>query len=429
MINQHLNNTYRQQGGATLFMAMSILVLMTLVLFFAARTMQLEVKVISNYTRNIQAFEAAEAGVAHAVSNFEGNEIYCLKNVTDTSCDSAVNLDMDAVDTSATDNLSASFYLEVDADGGVVSRGFSDDKSATRVIRIRLDNVDPLPNPPDNPLISQGTSVFTGSATVYNPEGHTTIWSGDKTDLTQNNSASTFIADPSFDDGTNSYPTCMDYAVTCHMLRSSNKVNSGLDVIEHDESLVQLQADGSLAGLSANPASTFFGNFMGASKQDFFDNRATIVVDASSGGAIESVKELTGEVIWIHTNDTNGDGYGDGVVSLSGSPTFGCSVDVNGVNADNNGGYLPGNTCPDVEPSMYIIDGDLDVGGSPAFYGLLFVTGDLIGGGNFSVEGSIVVEGDAKPTGSIDVWYNSDMLEALTEIGNYSGIAGTWRDF
>ena len=57
--------------------------------------------------------------------------------------------------------------------------------------------------------------------------------------------------------------------------------------------------------------------------------------------------------------------------------------------------------------------------------------GSVSGSGGTSVEGALIVSGSIPNTmsGSIDVWYNSDMLDALKKLGDYTGAAGTWHDW
>ena len=93
----------------------------------------------------------------------------------------------------------------------IVATGRSDDGTAVRQITQTIMTINPLPNAPDNPVITRGSMVIGGSATVHNPEGHSTIWSGDDVDLGSNNSTATEIADST----QVSYPGCMYTPMTC----------------------------------------------------------------------------------------------------------------------------------------------------------------------------------------------------------------------
>ena len=57
--------------------------------------------------------------------------------------------------------------------------------------------------------------------------------------------------------------------------------------------------------------------------------------------------------------------------------------------------------------------------------------GNLNVGGNSTVHGALVSAGDLTNStgGSLDVWYNSDILKGVRRAGPLSGLAGSWRDF
>lgn len=68
-INRLLSRS-RQAGGLTIFTAIFVLILMTLMLFYAARVGLLEQRVSANDMRQKLAFQAAEAGMDYAVEYF-----------------------------------------------------------------------------------------------------------------------------------------------------------------------------------------------------------------------------------------------------------------------------------------------------------------------------------------------------------------------
>jgi hypothetical protein len=51
--------------------------------------------------------------------------------------------------------------------------------------------------------------------------------------------------------------------------------------------------------------------------------------------------------------------------------------------------------------------------------------------GNATVHGAVVAAGDASNSGggSLDIWYNGNILAATANAGNSTGSAGTWKDF
>lgn len=65
-----LVSRYRQQGGMTIFTAIFILILMTLMILYASRIGLIEQRVSANDLRQKTAFQAAEAGLDYAVEYF-----------------------------------------------------------------------------------------------------------------------------------------------------------------------------------------------------------------------------------------------------------------------------------------------------------------------------------------------------------------------
>ena len=183
--------------------------------------------------------------------------------------------------------------------------------------------------------------------------------------------------------------------MTCSTVKSSNKVIIGLDAIEHDSSLSNMNGD------------EFFTNFFGISPESFRDSLVTI--DTTGANAAAEAHLATNEVIWA-----------DGNASLSGV-TVGCTSAVTG-----------NNTCPvgDQKPSILVVDGDLTISGTPHFYGAVFVTGDINLSGNSTFHGVLIVSGDNNVGGgSLDVWFNTDIISSLRTIGPLSVPAGGWKDF
>ena len=384
------------QGFVTLTISIVLLMAVTLISLFAVRSISLENKVTNNSNRRDIAFQAAESGMASAFNYLATDPDVDGDNVID----SVVDTDGDGIgDTNEIDIGTARAVITVvDLSGGemtimqVTSTGFSDDNSAAQVISQVLANVDPLPNTPDNPMTTKGAVIINGSATVHNPEGHSTIWSGGDIDLGSNNATATNVADP----GDAGYPGCMDTPMTCSTVSSSNKLTAGLDVIEHDSSLGALTAD------------EMFINFFGMDPKTY---RASMVTIETTPGNVETDAHLAkSEVIWV-----------EGDADLSGI-TVGCSSNVTGGNVCSNA---------DTKPSVIIVNGDASFSGSPHFYGIVFVMGKLDASSNTTIHGAVISAGDVTNStgGSLDVWYNSDILAGLRRAGPLTGTAGTWRDY
>jgi Tfp pilus assembly protein PilX len=384
-----------QQGVLTLVVSLAILMLSTLVTFSVSKAILMEQKITNNDLRAKQAFEIAEAGMAAALEY--------LKNDPDVDANGAIDPVFDTNgdglgDTNTATISNGSVVITTTALSAdltsirVEALGFSDDRSANRTITQVMTTINPLPNAPANPVVTKGTIIISGSATVHNPEGHSTIWSGADVDIGSNNSTKTEVPDLSHP----GYPACMDIPMSCVLAESSNRNLASVDIIENDTSL------GSLS-----PAE-FFQNFFGTSPATY---RASMVtIDTTPGNFNTAANLAKHEVIWVEGNTT-----------IQGS-TIGCSTSVTG-----------NNVCPvaNQKPSIVIINGDASFTGTPHIYGILFVTGTLTMSGNATIHGAVVAGGNATSNtgGSLDIWYNSRILARTALAGNSTGSSGTWKDF
>lgn len=394
----------KQAGVATLAMSLVLLVLITMVSVYTSRTVLFEQKIAANDFRERQAFEAAESGLSAAIAyisspgGFDKNGDGITDDVFDANADGIG----DTNNMTFANNSSVTVTLNgVFPSLNLLSVGRSDDLTATRLVRTILATVDALPNAPDNPLTARGTVIVNGSATVHNPEGHSTIWSGDNVELGANNATATNIADPTDPN----YPSCMDVSMSCGTTPSSSKIAVGLDVIEYDSSLANLSAE------------QMFENFFGTSMANYRESRVSLEVagananNLATNAASPGIHLGVGEVIWIEGN-----------ASLTQSTTVGCEIPLSG-----------SATCPNanVNPSILIVNGDLTTNGTPNFYGLVYIVGSMNMSSNTTVTGAVIVGGDTANNagGSLDVWYNSDVLNQLRNNGPLAGAPGSWQDW
>jgi hypothetical protein len=371
---------------------------------YTSRTVVVEEKIAGNDFRARQAFEAAESGLHIAMAYIgeaggaDKDENGIIDQVFDTDDDGIGDIDSMTFDNSSsvTVTLTGAFPQI-----GIQADGFSDDRTATRTIRATGSTADALPNRPKNPLTTRGTVIINGSATTHNPEGSSTIWSGSDVELGSNNASATNIANPS-DPG---YPLCLDTPMTCSTTRSSSKVAIGLDVVEHDSSLLNLTPE------------QMFENFFGLSSVNYRESRVTLDVDAADVNNLATnetdpgIDMAAGEIVWVE---------GDAV--LSDNLTVGCTKKITG-----------NQTCPNasLDPSILIINGDLTSNGTPHFYGIVFVIGNIDMSSNSTVTGALVSSGDLTNDagGSLDIWYNSDVLDDVRNNGRLAAAPGSWHDW
>jgi hypothetical protein len=387
----------QQRGVLTLTISLAILVLSTLVTFSVTKAILMEQKISNNELRARQAFEAAEAGMLAAMNYIENdpdvNGDGVIDPVFDTNADGLGDTNITAIGSGRVTIEAADISDDMDMTSvRIQAHGESDDRSAIRTITQTMVTINPLPNAPQNPVVSRGSVIIGGSATVINQEGHSTIWSGSDIDLGSNNATQTRV--PKLDAA--DYPICMDSPRTCTTAPSSSRNIASVDIIESDSSLGSLSAD------------AFFQNFFGMSAATY---RASMVTIDTTPASFNSEADLAShEVIWVQGN-TNVQGT-----------TIGCTTNVTG------SGVCPNNN---IKPSIIIIDGDASFTGTPQIYGILYVTGSLTMSGNATVYGAVVAAGNATNNtgGSLTIVYDSTILAGTALAGNSTGSAGTWKDF
>jgi len=382
----------RQRGAATLITSLILLVAMTIITIFAARSAIMEQKIFANEFRAKQAFEAAEAGLEYTLA-------YLLTaGGADKDDDGTIDaIDMDG-DLSTANTLSNSSEFSVsitDNSGGnmtnltVESTGLSDDDSARAIVSQVVVIVPAIPDVPGNPVISKGAVSINGAAEVINPEGNATIWTGDNNVTFSGASGKTQIPDPS-------NPS--------QLIDSSDANGLGPDVIAGD------------TNLSSMTDAQFFQAFMGTDATSYQNAAQVREVPAANAANAYNHSTLPGidlareEVIWVNGNP-----------SLNGNTTVGCTVTVTG-----------SGTCPsaNTKPVVMVIDGNLSGNGTVKVYGLVYITGDFAGSGNLEVTGAVIMEGDVTGTGSLNVTYSSSVLGSLSNIPISAGsLAGSWHDF
>jgi len=375
-----------------------LLTAITFVSLYTARTVVMESKISTNEYRSRMAFEAAEAGQEAALSFISGgrdrNGINGVSDevVFDTTGDGT--LDSNTLTLANGSKVTVTLTEASDKDvvaTEVVAQGWSDDGTATRTITQLIANVPPIPNLPDSPLSTRGSVVVNGSATVINPEGHSTIWSGKDVSLGSNAATATRIADPN----DLNYPDCLGGSVQCGTMPASDRYVAGIDVVESDTNLSNLTGD------------NFFYNFFGMQPQTYKDSRATVTV---VGENIENAYTATppgadlanGEIVWVDRR------------------TDGSDVDANAIAVGTS-----------ADPSILIIVGDAVLRGNTTINGILFVTGNMTVRGNVTVTGAVIVAGDTVTDagGSFTVNYNSSLIKRLGDDTPSSSGGGSWRDF
>jgi hypothetical protein len=392
----------RNTGAATLVITVVLLFVMSLFVVYTGHTVSVEKTVTANQQREMQAFNSAQAGIEYFVALLETDQIDTATgsvpqtaptvpgNVTGTGCVAGDPLPQFTL--AAVRQHQGVYALE--------SLGFSDDCMGERMIRVSVaKGVTDLPNPLSYPLISRGNVTGGGAAhTIMNPESNLTIWTGADHDPANSH---TLISNPS--------DPC-DYSNPEILLQGCRPTGNNPGQLMNDQGISVIANDPNLSALTGDQ---FFVNFFGKSHEQLIADQ-----NVESVTPEEFLAELAAPL--------EGGAYSvAGSLSLQGG-TVGCS-----------GSLQPNQECGrgdhqelTVTPSLVIVDGDLDIGGNPVAYGVVYVRGDLNVTGALRVFGSLLVEGQVKGNGSVDVYFTSGVLEEVSlGVPSATIIPGTWRDW
>jgi hypothetical protein len=160
-----------------------------------------------------------------------------------------------------------------------------------------------------------------------------------------------------------------------------------------------------------------FANFFGMSMENYRASRVTNEVAAADVNNLASnptnpgVQLGAGEIIWVEGN-----------AEFQNNTTVGCTAVVTGNN------FCTGS---DINPSIFISNGDLTANGTPNITGFLYVIGNFNLSGNMTNMGATVVAGEFSNggSGSLDIVYNSSVIEQTRDNGPLGGAPGSWHDW
>lgn len=269
----------------------------------------------------------------------------------------------------------------------VVSCGWSDDLIGHSLIRQNVGTNSPLANSPQNPLTAKGAMNVGGSANVVNYYNNLTVWSGGALSSI-GNAGKTFVRNPIVAPPSasttppappNSCSTSDNYVCL------TDKNSTGPDVIPNDPTLTNITND------------QMFLNYFGRTLAQVKDDVASR--NLLSTDNLASLSKAQGETIVI-----------------TGNTTLPNVKDANAIGTRDR-------------PVVLIIDGNLELQGTPEVNGVVYVTGNVTGGGNLLVKGAMVVAGNIEPTGSVDIIFDLLATSNTVNSGRAGLAAGTWRDW
>lgn len=419
-----------QRGAGTLLFSIVVLLLVTFTTLYTSKSIITETKISNNELRAKQAFEAAETGINKVLSLLKAKQRPCIDGgvfaddqealdntnfyvifedsllaieessaASQTGQKGFVRVTIDA--SSCLNNILSDPFLEITA------VGMSDDRAATRTIVVNADQADAIRNVPENPMTGRGVVGLTGNVRVYNQEGATSVWSGSGVNVNAASKNYTYVASPADPD----YPDCMYTSATCEVV-SVTADGTGVDIISNDTTLTNLSKD------------EFFENFFGMTIAEYkasgavteMEYDATVVADNFLGTNM-FINVDSGESFKIPAGTSLG---------CSNSSALGTGMDPYFTDGKTHcekyaGAYL--------DPTIIVVDGDLNLPANAHIYGLVVVLGDVISGGNPEITGALISYGSVGENGAVIVRYNSSVINQTSDNADFYVSPGGWRDF
>lgn len=447
----------RQTGAATLMVTLIVLMVMTMITFFANRNILFETKTAANQYRSVKAIEAAQAGVEWAIAKF--NDMHkitasCgLSSLTSdrTMRDKYLDPDRDGKysptdppvsglptcpqpaeppygnaayegaryvrDGPACTLISGVWQCSCPAAGALPTLPPCSDPKGCPTFRLRFQNVvncalatpavqDPGLvritsigcNDSQKPCVPAAGGSADGTATVTQLvkllNGLATVPAAALTAKGNVNFGSNAITATNVDPGTNGITINAGGNITGFI---DPKTVQSLPGTPPTASLVG--NDASLATLTDDQ---MFASFFGMSKDAFKAASATTVVNCSGvcNAEVLSAIDSGARQIWV-----------DGNLSLNSNAVFG--------SASN--------------PIMLVVNGNAEVRGTMTIYGVLYCqdgTWDNTGGGDAQIIGAAIAEGNFTATGTPNPTYDPNVLANLRGTsGQFAKLPGGWRDF
>ncbi len=408
---------FRQQGLATVLVALVLLIASTLIVFFLARSTVTEQRITGNEVRAKQAMAAAESGLDRALvrlnqQGLDSNDDQVTDDITGATTVGTAQYRVafcEADDPGfnagnagqCSEAVSGAFACNTPAYLArkvmLVACGWSDDESA-RHFASRLIAFSPaLTNAPTNPLTARGMVNVSGNMTVLNYYDNLTIWTGEDIDF-NNATSKTWVRDPSdpqpempdFDDP----DSLADYPAVPNDSNFANTGQSDAYVSGLDQDVISadiVSSDNSLATLSEDD---LFRNYFGESKDVY---RETVVTqDIAADDLFNESRD--GQVIWVE---------GDVVIN----------EDLGSRD----------------EPVVLIVNGDVTFKGNAVTHGVIFSTetvgGETSASGTPELYGSLISTGSVDATGNLKIFFDPLASGLAARSGAPATVPGTWRDW
>lgn len=456
----------KQRGAATLFVAVIMLVAITLVALVSSKTVVNETKMAANNYRTTQAVAAANYAMDLGVNYFDtggfdrlnekdssGNLVLVADGNAavlgnDSVTDSVIDIDNDGdydsddvnmnalslVSTDGKQTLSATLSFNnsgcgaagLDFKGGeITATGFSDDGEAMRIITRCVGPLAVLRNDgPKQPLVAQGQVALTGNARIINRFTSTTIWSGGQVTIGSSSAMETYIRSEGVTlvDEVDSSGNPVDDSDST-TLNISDPTDMASLLSTDDSAYTQLVSNRNLgngldiidddSSLDTLIGLDFFKNFFHAASRGELKLQAGSQVYTDLGSALntENPEVITSGLVWIEGDQ-----------------------------------LMTGGTIGSLEkPAIVYVHGDFRGTGGAKIIGILYVAGTYTVAGGITIVGANIVEGtdfsgtDEAPAtppvvtghGTLSLIYWAGITDSGTNNveGQSAVIAGSWRDW
>lgn len=425
MFNLNMKVIRLQKGVNTLAVTLLLLLLSSLVVFYTARHAINEQRLSANELRAKQAFAAATAGMEHAMGYFSssggvdktggGLNGTDPDNVADTitavglfdvgtkpSYYAALFCSPSSEPPRCPVTHTASFSCDTALESTnlrnplIVACGWSDDDMAVVRLVQKASKAPTLPGKITAPVVTKGvTNLLTGGASIMNYFNDLTVWSGGGVP-SKSATGKTFVRDISTDSvpnpsrdfrNTGMSPGCENPPGGYVCATYGNA--TGHDIIDNDVNLGSLDS------------AAFFKKFLSTDKEPAaYREGADWTIDltgaiSADSNDINTLKNKNDSVLWVEGNVTS----------------------------------LPDPIGTPERPVILVINGKLDIQGSPVINGLVFVRGEVYGTGSPTIYGALIAEEATNVNGNVKVIYDPNVLKNTSQLGKAAKLQGSWRDW
>jgi len=372
----------KQRGAATLFIALGILLILSIGAAYVAKGTVNETKLISNSVRAKEAQEAAEGALHAALAYYDLNGatasgIGVNSDIVFTATNGSVGRSRFCTPANVPNLASFSCVAPTSAGGSrlIFSVGTSADGSAVRRVILLASEQSVLNGGPKAPLVSKGatSTSLTGNLTVVNNQDNLTIWTG-------TNIATT----------TGSFETKITVDGVANQISSKKSGSSfllGPDVVYNDFNL------GTATPLAFQEA------LFGRSAKDMA-SIADVRVDLAKGESIPtSLTKPT--VVYVYRSD--------------GAPA---DVTINSaISGNTNTNYM-----------VLVTEGQINFNGNFNLFGVLY--GNTVKAtGTGTVKGAVYAESIDGGNGNFTIEMEPIVIAGAGTLRKRAPVNGTWRDW